>query len=107
MRQLGLSHHCIHDTFHARCEEPRHPVSSKFQLSEADIVVSIVIACRTEFNVLWVIGVSEADFCGRVEATDDVVQIIDEFGIREEDWRNKAGTRGVISVERTQGQSNL
>jgi hypothetical protein len=77
--QPGLRHHRIHDTLHARCEELRHPVPSNFQLSETNIVVSIVISCRTKFDVLWVFGVPEADFCCCVEATDDVVKVVDEF----------------------------
>ena len=49
-------------------------------------MISVVIPCRAEFDILWVIGVLEADFCCCVETTDDVVEVVDEIRVGEEGW---------------------
>lgn len=50
-------------------------------------MVFVVIARGAEFDVLWVVGIPEADFGCCVEATDDVVEVVDEFRVGEEDWQ--------------------
>jgi hypothetical protein len=82
--KLCLGHHRIHDTPQARREELCHLVPTDFQLPKTNIVVFIVILCRTKFDVLWVIRVPEADFCCCVEAKDDVIEVVDEFRVQEE-----------------------
>lgn len=56
----------------------------QLQLAEPNSISLVVVSGRSKLDVLWFIDVPEAELGGFVEATNDVVQVLNERRFREE-----------------------
>ena len=51
----------------------------QLQLTEPDAVSFVFVSGRSELDVLWFVDVAEAEHGGFFEASDDVVQVLNEW----------------------------
>ena len=56
----------------------------QLQLAEPNSISLVVVSSRSKLDVLWFIDVPEAELGGFVEASNDMVQILNERRVREE-----------------------
>ena len=63
-----------------RIVDPRHDENTPFQLelAEPNSISHVVVSGRSKVDVLGFIDVPEAELGGSVEASNDVVQILNE-----------------------------
>ena len=101
MCRLALFHDSVDDTLNRRFEKVRNIGSAEvstgivttrhdedtplqLHLAEPNSISLVVVSGRSKLDVLWFIVVPEAELGGFVEALNDVVQILNERGAREE-----------------------
>ena len=95
MCRLALFNDGVDDTLNRRFEELRNIGSTRaltgiadkrhdedtplqLQLAESNSISLVVVSGRSKLNVLWFIDVPEAELGGFVEASNDMVQILNE-----------------------------
>ena len=101
MRRLALFNDGVDDTLNRRFEElcnigstgastkiadKRHDEDTplQLQLAEPNSIGLVVVSGRSKLDVLWFIDVPEAELGGFVEASNDMIQILNERRVREE-----------------------
>ena len=95
MCRLALFNDGVDDTHNRRFEELRNIGSTgaltgiadkrhdedtplQLQLAESNSISLVVVSGRSKLDVLWFIDVPEAELGGFVEASNDMVQILNE-----------------------------
>ena len=101
MCRLALFNDGVDDTLNQRFEELRNIGSTivstgivdkmhnenaplQLQLAKPNSISLVVVSGRSKLDVLWSINVPEAELGGFVEASNDMVQILNERRVREE-----------------------
>ena len=101
MCRLALFNDGVDDTLNRRFEELRNIGSTgastgiadtrhdgdtplQLQLAEPNPISLVVVSGRSKLDVLWFIDVPEAELGGFIEASNDMIQILNERRVREE-----------------------
>lgn len=63
----------------------------QLQLAKADVAIWVVVPRRTEFDVLRLFVITEADLCRLIEAADDVVEVFEEVRLFQNFYTNMYG----------------
>ena len=67
--------------FHWRNHSPH-----ELQLAEANIICLIIIPYRPKFDIHWFFSFTEEQFRRFIKASNDMIQIVDEWRICQETW---------------------